>query len=91
MSAKRRLTELAERKRLLVLQADLHRALLQAEALSLRVRLNPVRAGVRVASPWLLGAGAVAGLLAARRWRRVLRWVPARPAAWRWLRRLTKG
>lgn len=91
MSEKIGLTGLAGRKRLLVLQADLHRTLLQAEALRLRARLSPVREGVRVGRPWLLGVGAVAGLLAARRWRRALRWIPSGLAAWRWLRRLTKG
>ena len=84
-------TELAERKRLLLLQADLHRTVLRAELASARARLEwlqSARDKVGAASPWLaLGAG-VAGILAARRWRNVVRWIPTALAAWRWLRKL---
>lgn len=85
------LIELAERKRLLVLQADVHRAALRAELASVRGRLDWILAArekVGAASPWLaLGAGIV-GILAARRWRNVLRWVPTALAAVRWLRKM---
>ena len=61
MSAKRQLTGLAERKRLLVLQADLHRAVVRVECANARDRLawlHQATNKVRAASPWLaVGAG----------------------------------
>ena len=85
------LIELEERKRLLVLQADVHRAALRAELAGVRARLNWVaeaRDKMGAAGPWLaLGAGVV-GVLAARRWRNVLRWIPTGLAAWRWIQKL---
>ena len=94
MSGKRDVIDLAERKRLLVLQADLHRAALRAEVASVRDRLNWVQAArdkVGAASPWLaLGAGVV-GILAARRWRTLVRWMPTALAALRWLKKLRAG
>ena len=90
MFAQRQLTELRERKRLLMLEADLHRALVVTECASVRQRLNEARNRVRSAGPWLaLGAGA-AGVLAARRFGITNRWIPAAFAAWRWLRRFKR-
>lgn len=89
MSAEKRLNELAERKRLLILEADLHRAVLQAEVGTLRARLRwisqarekfPGKAG------WLVGS--TAGVLAVRNWRQTLKLVPVGLAAWRWWRKL---
>ena len=94
MPAQRPLTDLAERKRLLVLQADLHRALLRVEGAKMRERMNwwhEARNKVRSASPWLaVGAGAV-GLLAASRWRKLANWVPVGLAAWRWVQKFKTG
>jgi len=91
MLRKRDVDEIGERKRLLVLQADLHRAALRAEVANVRARLDWLQAArdkVGAASPWLaLGAGVV-GILAARRWRNVLRWIPTALAALRWIRKL---
>lgn len=88
------MTDLAERKRLLVLQADLHRALLRAECATVRGRLNwwhEARNKMRSASPWLaVGAGAV-GLLAASGWRKLANWVPVGLAAWRWVQKFKAG
>jgi len=83
---------LAEATRLLVLQGDLHRSLLRFESDALRERFAGLaRAREKRVSPGpLLFAGTVlAGLLAARRWRTLLRWAPTAVAACRWLRRLT--
>jgi hypothetical protein len=89
----RELTELAERKRLLVAQADLHRAILRAEGVRVRSRFNWIseaREKVGAAGPWLaLGAGAL-GILAARRWRNVVRWIPTALAIWRWIQKLKR-
>jgi hypothetical protein len=91
MPGNRDVIELEERKRLLVLQADLHRTELRAELASVRARLQWVQSArdkVGAASPWLaLGAG-VAGILAARKWRNVVRWIPTALAAVRWIRKL---
>ena len=93
MLGKRDVDEIGERKRLLVLQADLHRAALRAEVANVRARLDWLQAArdkVGAASPWLaLGAGVV-GILAARRWRNVLRWIPTALAALRWIRKLRR-
>jgi len=69
----------------LILEADLHRALLRAEAARARARwgwLN-VAGGKGRPGPWLLAGAAVAGLLAARLGRKALNWLPTALAAWR--------
>ena len=91
MSAQKQLNELAERKRLLVLQSDLHRALLQTEVVNARAQLQwmaQVRAKLSASPWWLAGGGAAAGLLLTRNWRTALKWLPAGLAAWRWLRKM---
>jgi hypothetical protein len=80
------LKELAERRRLLVLEAELHRGLITAECESLRARLEAVRERTTAARPWLMAGGAIAGVLAFRRWRWIVRWVPAGLIVLRWLR-----
>jgi hypothetical protein len=91
MPGNRDMIELEERKRLLILQADLHRTALRAEVAGVRSRLQWLQAArekVGAASPWLaLGAG-VAGILAARRWRNLVRWIPTALAALKWIRKL---
>lgn len=82
------LTPLEERKRMIVLQADLHRSLLQAELVGLRSqfdRLGEARDKVRAAGPWLGVVAAVAGVFAARNWRSLAGWAPTAIAAWRWI------
>jgi hypothetical protein len=89
MSAEKRLSELAERKRLLMLQADLHRAVLQAEAANLQARLQWIaqaREKISGKAGWLLGSAA--GVMAVRNWRSVLKLVPVGLTAWRWWRKL---
>ena len=91
MPEKRQLTELAERKRLLVVQADLQRAMIRAECARVRARFNwmyEARQKAGAAGPWLaLGAGAL-GILAARRWSNLARWIPTALAVLRWIRKL---
>jgi len=91
MFAEARLKELDEAKRLVVLQADVHRGLLQLESAVLReqlARLRSVGGTVTANRPLLIAGAAVAGLLAARHWRALARWVPSVLVAWRWWRRL---
>jgi hypothetical protein len=83
-----RLNGLTECKRLIVLEAGLHRGLIELECASLRVRLESARTSIRAGSPWLIGGGAVAGLLAARHGRGLAHWVPTALAVWRWVKRL---
>jgi hypothetical protein len=82
------LNDLAERKRLILLEADLHRSLIGLGASSLWAKLDSVRAVARPGNPWLLAGSAVAGLIAVRYGRGLARWIPTALAAWRWFRRL---
>lgn len=89
MFANQRLNELAERKRLLLLEAELHRGLISLECESLQGRLAGLLATrERVASqhPLLIAGGTVAGLLALRHWRKLARWMPAALTTLRWFR-----
>ena len=91
MFAKQQMIELAERRRLLVMEADLHRSLIVLERESLRVRLaglQEAREKVASHSPLLIAGGAVAGLLAMRHWRKLARWLPAALTALRWAQSL---
>lgn len=79
MSARHQLNELAERRRLLVLESGLHRALVQLECEHFRSRfaeLRSLRGQLAGHTPLLMGAAGVAGLLAMRHWRRVVAWMP---------------
>lgn len=85
------MTDLQQRKRLLVLEAELHRALLCAGVANVRERwdwLKAARAQARSAGPWL-GLGAVAlGLLVAWRGRKLARWLPPALAVWASIQKL---
>ena len=88
MFAKQQLNDLAERRRLLVMEADLHRSLIVLERESLRARIADLQAArerVSSNSPWLIAGGAVAGLLAMRHWRKLAGWIPAALTALRWV------
>lgn len=87
MSAPGEMNELADRKRLLIAQADLHRTILQAEMARCQARVDAARQGIRAGGPWLAAGSALAGLLLARKWRTVAGWVPTALAAWRWYRK----
>jgi len=93
MSARVTIIDLQVRKRLLMMQSDLHRTLLRAERANLRAQWNGIREvshKVRGLNSWLgLGAAAV-GVLAAWRGRKLARWVPIALAAWSWIQKLGK-
>ncbi len=87
MFAEKRLKEIQEQKRLLTLEASVHRSLVRAEMVNARRRLSwlsGARQKAAAASPWLAVAGAVAGLFAARRVGGVAKWIPTALAALRW-------
>jgi hypothetical protein len=90
MSAKGHLSELAERKRLLTQQAELHRAVLQIEAATARsqlCRLCSVREHLP-GGPWLMAGSALAGFLLLRRWRSALSWLLPLLPIWRVFRKM---
>jgi hypothetical protein len=71
------MTELAERKRALLQEAELHRQVLTLEALNLEARTLVARETMVRHKWWLLGGGALAaGVLLARRPRRLLDFLP---------------
>lgn len=89
MSAKQQMTELAERRRLLLLEAELHRRIIGMEYQGLRgqlASLKTLRGQVAGGKPWFIGGAAVVGLLAARHWRKVFRWLPHVLTVWRFWR-----
>lgn len=88
-----KMTDLEETRRLLALQADMHRATLQLEFTSLRERLgwlSGARQAAKSSRSWLIGAAALLGFLAMRYRTGVTRWLPAVLAAWRVGRHLFK-
>lgn len=94
MFAAQELKELAERKRLLLVEAELHRSLIGLECQTFRARLAPLsdaRARIAAGGPWLMAGSAVAGLLAMRHWRKLAAWLPAAFTAMRWLKKIRQG
>jgi hypothetical protein len=87
MAAAPRMSDLAERKRLIVARADLHRQLLALERLRLQGRLASARGFVGHHRWWLLGGAAAIGLLLTRRGRGLAGWMPAVLAVWKALKR----
>lgn len=90
MSEKSRLTELAEHRKLLLLEADLHRSVLTLELEKLRTALSELSAArQRVThSPWVVAGGAVAGLMTLRYWRKFKQWAPVAVSTFRWIKSL---
>lgn len=80
------MNDLATRKRLLVLQADLHRQLAALECSRLRGRWDGAASFVEQNRWWLIGGAAVVGVLGVRNWRGLAQWVPTLVTAWRALK-----
>jgi hypothetical protein len=94
MPAQSTMIDLQVRKRLLTMQADLHRGLLKAEAANLRAQwswVSEVGQKARSLNPWVSVGAAALGLVAAWRGRRLARWVPVALAAWRWVQKLREA
>jgi len=82
------MNELAERKRLLVLEADLHRGIIGMEHQQLRAAVADfwsVPKKVATGKPLLFAGAAAAGFLACRKWPGFRSWLPTALAV---LRRL---
>ena len=77
---------LAERKRLIILEAALHRARIETECAALDSRFCSARANLGVWKLGIAAGGALAGLAAARHRRGLLRWIPTAIATLRWFR-----
>ena len=91
MFAKRQ-SELSERRRLLIMEADLHRSLIGVERENLRERFaESARAGAIAGGPMLIAGGTVAGLIAVRHWRKLVRCIPAALTLFRWIQSLKRG
>jgi hypothetical protein len=91
MFAKQQLNELIERREMLKLEADLHRAVIGLECESLRARLAELQAArgrVAAGGPWFIAGGTVAGLLALRHWRKLARRLPTAVTVLRWVQSL---
>ncbi len=86
MFAFRKVNRLAERKRLLVLQADLHRQLLAFERNQLRQDVGDARDRLHANRWWLIGGTVAAGWLFTRKLPAFARWLPALMPAWRLVR-----
>lgn len=87
------MNELAERRRLLLLEAELHRSIINLQCESLRKRLAGLTAAgerVKAGGPWLVAGGTVASVFALRHWRKVLRWAPMALTAARWVKSLKR-
>ena len=90
MFAQKQLNDLAERRRLLVLEADLHRIFIILEREHLRSKLawiQQARERVTAGGSWLTVGGAIAGSFAVRHWRKLAGWIPAGLTAFRLLKK----
>lgn len=70
------MNDLAERKRLLVAQADLHRSLIALERLQWQQRIADTAGQLQGQRWWLIGGAAVAGWFVMKRLGGIVRWVP---------------
>jgi hypothetical protein len=96
MSQARPMNDLAERKRLLTIEADLHRNLISVECARMRDRVKSLTSlgtlpkylsFLAPTNPWVIGGTAIAGALAARNWGKAIKWLPAAFSLWRLLRK----
>lgn len=94
MFGQERLKDLERRQDELVLQAELHRQVLLLETAVWAQRLawvDAAREGAGKARWWLVPVAAFGGVIAVRKWRTLLRWLPVGLSLWRWVRSLRRG
>lgn len=77
MPAHPRITALANRKRALLVEAELHRGVIAAERLHLAGRITSVRNQVAGHRWWWIGGAVLAGWIVSRRMGGLTRWLPA--------------
>jgi hypothetical protein len=93
MFTAQRLSELEQRKQLLLAQSAIQRGLIQLHAHNAAGSLNwvqPVQRMMHTAGPWAWIAAPVAGFFVARNWRSALRWGLRGLSLWRLVRPLLK-
>lgn len=78
---------LEQRKRLLLTEAGVHRAMLQWHGIRWTGRTAALRNSLSASGPWLLAGGAFGGWLFARNWRRLTAALPLLWTIWRRVRR----
>ncbi len=83
MFAAARLSELATRKRQLVVQADLHRNTLGVASRELGRGCAAAKDFASQHRWWLLGGAVVVGVVLARRWRAIAAALPTLVSVWR--------
>ena len=83
MSAPKPVSELAIRKRLLLLESDVCRAEIAATWSSLEARAATTRGVLQSAPWWAIGTGVVSAFFLARKSEGFARWIPAGLIAWR--------
>ena len=82
------LGHLAERKRLVILEAALHRGSIETECAALASRMRSARNSLKAWKLGLSAGGALAGMAAMRSRSRLANWLPVAFTAWRWVRNL---
>jgi len=87
MSAPAPVNDLADRKRLLIAQAELHRQIILIERFRVQQRLDLARDRLQANRWWLMGGVALAGWLTTRRFGSLLKLVPAGMGVWRLLQK----
>lgn len=80
------MNDLANRKRLLAAQADLHRAVVGLECARWQGRLNAAGSFTSNNRWWLAGGALVVGVLLTRHWRSFVHWLPTVTTVWRALK-----
>lgn len=89
MFAEKRLREIEAAQQLLVLESDVHRQVIGLEVVTLRNRfawLGSAGQFLPRSGNWLVPGAVIAGLLAARGWRSIGRWLPVALPLFRILR-----
>lgn len=93
MPAQQQLNNLAERRRLLLLESELHRSIIRLECENIRKRLgglNAARERMKAGGTWMMAGGAVASVFALRHWKTMVRWAPVAVSAVRWVKSLRR-
>ena len=91
MHASQPVTELAIRKRLLLLEAEVRRSQIAATWSGLEARVATTSGMLRSAPWWAMGTGAISAFFLARKSQGLARWIPAGLIAWRLFKRWRAG
>ena len=87
MPAATTVTDLAERKKMLVMQAELHRQMIEIERFRLQQKVEVTRERFHNTRWWLLGGVALAGWLSTRRFGSLVKLLPIVVTGWRMIQK----